>query len=176
MPTVQYVESADGSCSLTYEGYDQAPAQAGGGAMYLLRASRPEGRTEIRGTVQSTTGRRAEYQAMREGLNLTAMRSSETRKYREEFSEKFGDSYCVTLFLYADESKDEHNRIIINKETFSELFCNLFLILTADYKYNNPEYPRCGDGHYQVSIDYQPYGVSPDLIRHFTADEAFSRL
>lgn len=142
-PTVQRVESEDGLCSLTYERLDEAPAQAGGGAMYLLRVSQPGGVVEIRGTVQVS-------------------------------SQPNGHSAYVILFMYGDELKGGPTRKIQNEAHFSELFCKMFLRLTAAYEYNNSDYPGCGDGHYTDTIDYEPWGVDPNLIRSFTADWAFS--
>ena len=172
MPNIRHLESGDGSCSLTYEGLDEAPAQAAGGAMYLLRVSRPEGVTEIRATVQSTTFRRAEQQARAEGFDVENMTLTEMRKYREHFAEKYGRSSYVVLFLYADEKKGGPTRRIDNEAELSQIFCKMFLRMQASYRYNNSEYPKCGEGFYSDTIDYRPWGVDPELIRTFTAAEA----
>ncbi len=95
-------------------------------------------------------------------------------KYIDDFWQNHGHSNYVILFMYGDELKGVPTRKIQNEAYFSELFCKMYLRLTAAYENNNSDYPSCGDGYYADTIDYDPWGVDPKLIRHFTADWAFS--
>lgn len=170
-PASQHIESSDGTCSLTFEGYDQSPAQAGGGGVYLLRVTRPEITAELKATIQSTTGIRAEQQAKEDGLDPIAMRSSDIRKYREAYSDQFGASYRVILFDYTNKHAIHTRRDIANEPFLAEMFCTLFLRLKSLYRYNNPDYPNSGEGFYPDTVEYSPFGVDPSLIKTFAAAE-----
>jgi hypothetical protein len=50
----------------------------------------------------------------------------------------------------------------------------MYLILESSYRFNNAEYPECGEGYYPDTIDFEPWGVDPQSIRHFTAGKAFN--
>lgn len=174
VPTVQQIRSSDGNSLLTYEGYDQSPAQAGGGALYLLRVTRPDGPAEFRATVQSTTWLRAEEQARKDGLALATMRSSEIRKYQEKFAERHGKSHVVIIFQYSDEKKDGPARPIVEEEEYADIFCSLFLKLTALYRYNNSDYPECGEGFYPDIVEYAPRDGRRRVIKRVSALEGIT--
>lgn len=170
MPTVKQVESEDGSCSLTYEGLDESPAQAGGGGKYLLRVSHPEGEIEVRATVQSVTSFRAEEQAKAEGLDFWAMGLAKIDKYVEEFAEKYGATSKIVTF------EIDKGGNISNIAELSKTFCKMYFEIDSSYRYNNSEYPACGEGFYPDTIHFQPGFSQIDrkyYYRDFQVEEMF---
>lgn len=167
MPTIQHLESEDGSCSLTYEGLDEAPAQAGGGGKYLLRVSHPEGDIEVRATLQSVgTLYRAREHARSEGFDYGAMSLTEKGEYLYKFAEKYGRSSYVVLFEI--ESEGDHSDIA----ELSKRFCEMFFEMDASFRLNNSEYPACGEGYYPDEVDFSPWDVDKKYSRCFQAGEA----
>lgn len=169
MPTIQHLESEDGSCSLTFEGRDSAPQQAGGGSMYLLRISRPEGDVEVRATVQSTTSFDAERQAKAEGIDYMALPLTEALPYLEQFSNKYGRSWYIVVCRVSQNGK--YAGIAEAVATF----CKMFFDMMSSYRFNNPDYPGCGEGHYPDRVDFSPWsGVDKEYFREFSSREMFN--
>ncbi len=176
MPNITHLESDDGSCSLIYEGDAGGSAQAGGGGLYRLRVSDQDVVTEIRAVIQTTTSFYAERHAEAEGkeLNYLTMDITAIREDVEAFAEKYGSSSTIIDFYYADEHRDAPHREIENVGQFIETFCKIYLKLKSSFKYNNSEYPACGEGFYTDQVKFSPWGKYQDYVTNLKAEEAFS--
>lgn len=77
---------------------------------------------------------------------------TEMREYREKFQEKHGKSLYIVLsevINVADQSAVEE---------LSKKFCELYLTMHSTYRYNNSEYPGCGEGFYTDTINLFSFG------------------
>lgn len=175
MPNSQSIESDDGSRSLSHAGISGGSMQAGGGAIYKLRISRLGKVTEICGVVQSTTSFYFDKYAKAAGIDLDGMGLAERRPYFDDYLQNYGHNYSIVDFYYADEHRDARHRAIDNVSESRDIFCKMLLRLKSSFRFNNSEYPECGEGCYHDELQFEPWRNYREYFKTFRAAETLDR-
>ena len=160
-PSIARLESLDGRYSVQRDGWNSSHDL--GGEYFLFTVKTEGAPIQFRPIVQSQDSFRITQYYRDQGKDYDSLSLFERTPLLEKFVEEHGAHSNVILFESPTKTPP--------CATYVRAFCEMFLRLTASYRYNNLNYPACGEGHYPDMIIFAPYEVDRALRMKLRAEE-----
>ena len=161
-PNIDRLESADGKYVIERDGFG-GPSRDASGERFLFTIFSEKNPIQFRPIIQSQNSSRASAYYRDQGKDYESLTRIERTPTLYKFMENHGSHRAVILFESPTNTPP--------RATYIQAFCEMYLRLTASYRYNNLDYPACGEGHYPDMIIFAPYEVDRALQMTLRAED-----